>query len=137
MRFPFVIGRDDYTERLLFYFKKIYSEEEIFFPKREALVSFITSKFAAEVLEFLVESDFKGSINAASSKPVSLNTLIRLSEEALGKKALFTDKTGKSPYGVSEDGYMDCTRLNQQGLNGEDIESWLPELLEFYKERLH
>lgn len=128
VRFPIVLGADDYTERLLFHIKNIAQENEIFFPTPDAKISFISSDDAAEVLYFLGNKSPKGPINAASADPISLEEFSKEIERLVGKKILLAENPtdeNQSPYGIESDWFMDIGKLKSLGLTPCPIKSWL------------
>jgi nucleoside-diphosphate-sugar epimerase len=129
LRLPVVIGADDYTKRLLFHLEHVQEQRAIYFPNLDARKSFITSDDAAHVLDFLGQSDFEGSINAACPDAVILRDFIGVIEEFTKKKAVLADDGDFSPYGISEDWYLDCSRLNNLGLKLSNVETSLRETL--------
>ncbi len=132
IRFPIVVGHDDYTKRFDFHRDRIKSGEPIYFPNKEARISFVTSDFAGEVLFKLARLDFTGPLNVASPSPIKLSRFVEIIENHFGKNCVYAseaNETNHSPYGISKDWYMNCDRLKDLGLIGEEIETWLPEML--------
>ena len=133
VRFPIVIGLDDYTKRFEFHIERIKNEKPIFFPDIDAHISFITSDFAAEVLANLSETNLVGPINAASSQPISLRHFTEIIEKFTGKKMIQAEQLSDenlSPYGIEEDWFMNCEKLNGLGLKDAEITDWLPKFLQ-------
>ena len=132
IRFPIVIGEDDYTERFQFHVDRIKEGRPIYFPNIKAKMSFVTSDFAAEALAFFAEQDFSGPVNIASSKAISLERFIEIIENDLNKPAnIIQQESSKdhSPYGIEKDWFMNCDKLSSLGLSTEEVEQWLPKLL--------
>ena len=132
-RLPIVIGEDDYTGRFKWHLDKLVNEKEMFFPNHEAQISFVTAEFAATALKWLVESDFTGPINIASSNPIKLNDFVGLLATYTGKKPIYSSEASQenhSPYGISESWFMNCSVLNSNGLRSAEIIDWLPVLLD-------
>lgn len=128
-RFPFVLGTDDYTERLHFHIRKVHQGEAIFFPNPEARVSFIHAQDAADALKALVEGKFTGAINVGSPEPIRLIDLVAVIEKELGRKAILSKDGAPSPYGVKSDWFMNTDRLQGLGLKVAPIQEWLPKLV--------
>jgi nucleoside-diphosphate-sugar epimerase len=132
VRFPFVLGNDDYTGRFKFHVDRIRQGAPIYFPRIESKLSFVSSHDAARALAFLATSNALGAINVASPAPIALSDFINMIEAATGRTMLVADKMQEachSPYGVEEDWYMDCTQLKNLGLELPTITKWLPDLL--------
>lgn len=133
VRFPMVTGPDDPTGRLVFHLERVFEEAPIFFPNIEARLSLIQSADAARALEFLTTADFSGPINVAASIPLRMRDFVNLLEAKIGKKAKLLEGGGEadhSPYGISEDWFMDTGRLNGMGFRAGEIVDWLPGLVE-------
>lgn len=89
VRFPFVIGEDDYTKRLHFYVEHVIKEMPMYVDNLGEQMSFIFAEDAAAFLVWLTEQEFYGSINGSNAGTVSLEQIIRYVEEKTGKKAIF------------------------------------------------
>lgn len=136
VRFPMVVGPDDYTKRLKFYVDKINNGESVYFPNLEVRMSLIHSDDAAEGLLFLGNCEFTGSINLASSEPLRIKDLIQSIENTVGKKAEVRTSPEspdeKSPYGLPEDWFMNINLANSLGFTAKPISQWLPEVIKSY-----
>lgn len=85
VRFPIVLGLDDYTKRLHFHIEHIKNHQEIGISNGQAEIGFITSDEAAQFLAWVgVESDVTGPINAASNGTYALNGFIKMLEAKTG-----------------------------------------------------
>lgn len=98
VRFPFVIGEDDYTKRLHFYVEHVVKEIPMSIDNQEEQMSFIFAEDAADFLVWLGMSDFQGSMNGSNAGTVSLGQIIRYVEAKTGKKALFQKEAEAGPY---------------------------------------
>lgn len=128
VRFPIVMGPDDYTERLKFYINQVKNGESIYFPNFNAQMSFIHSLDAAEGLFLLGNIDFTGPVNMASEKPLSLKDLIKSIEKVLAKKAMIHSENkpeDKSPYGVEHDWYVNVQRAIGLDFRPVEISKWI------------
>lgn len=119
VRFPIVIGEDDYTGRFKFHVDRIQSGEEIYFPNLEAKMSFIYSDDAGLALKQIGEKGIEGPINCCSQGPLSLNELVRELEKHCGRslvKAASANDGNHSPYGVEESWYMNNQKAHEHGI---------------------
>lgn len=133
VRFPIVLGSDDYTGRFLFHIERIQKEKPLFFPNLTAKMSFINSETAANALQFLGTSDFSGPINVASPQAITLGDFIHFIEDKAKKKAVLLRELNQdvhSPYGIDQDWYMDCHQLKSLGFTTNEVNEWLPHLIE-------
>lgn len=132
VRFPIVVGADDYTGRFQFHVNRIQKSEPLFFPAIQSQMSMISSDDAAAVLEFLgLRTDLKavGPVNAASAEPIVLAEFIRAIEGMIDKKARLADAAddkNHSPYGIGGDWYMNTQKLQSLGFEAQPIREWLP-----------
>lgn len=98
VRFPFVIGKDDYTKRLHFYIEHVVKEIPMEIDNLQEQMSFIFAEDAAAFLVWLGMSDFCGPINGADAGTVSLEEIIRYTEERTGRKAVLQEGADAAPY---------------------------------------
>lgn len=130
VRFPIVLGRDDYTKRFQFHIEKIQKGEPLYFPNLEAQISFILSDDAALALEHIAGLGPQGPINAASSKPIVLADFLREISHVVGRDPLFaesTDVKNRSPYGIKSNWFMNVQKLSSLGYEARPIQTWLRE----------
>lgn len=132
VRFPIVMGEDDYTERLHFHVERIVNHEPIGFVNMEAEMSFIQATEAADFLAWVGLNDVEGPINATASGTISLKDLIELIEENTGEHAkitlLGTDDV-RSPYAIPASWYMTTEKAKQAGYTFSELMDWLPSLV--------
>lgn len=98
VRFPFVIGEDDYTKRLHFYIEHVVKELPMEIDNMQEPMSFIFAEDAAAFLVFLGTSDFCGAVNGADAGTVSLLEIIRHVEKQTGRKAVLRQGADAAPY---------------------------------------
>ncbi|WP_409477471.1 NAD-dependent epimerase/dehydratase family protein [Pseudobdellovibrio sp. HCB154] len=136
VRFPIVMGPDDYTERLKFYVDKIKNGEPVYFPNLEAQMSFIHAADAAEGLFLLGHINFTGPLNMASRMPLRLRELVNFIEQNVGKKALiYSEAKGaddKSPYGLEKDWFVNIDRALSLGFKPAPISEWIVAVIKNY-----
>ncbi|HET7657569.1 MAG TPA: NAD-dependent epimerase/dehydratase family protein [Bacillales bacterium] len=133
VRFPIVMGEDDYTERLLFHVQHIQNGEAFYLPNLQAKLSFISSEEAAEFLFWTGTSPLRGPVNACAGGDISLEELIRLIESSTGNKAVVSNKKEEadaSPYGIPTSWTMDHSKASAAGFPFTQLRDWLPKLIE-------
>lgn len=133
VRFPIVMGEDDYTRRLHFHIERIINNEPIGFVNMDAEMSFIQASEAAKFLAWVGLHDVEGPINATANGTISLKQLIALIEEKTGEHAkialLGTDES-RSPYAIPASWYMTTEKAQQAGFTFSELNDWLPTLVE-------
>ena len=133
VRFPIVLGEDDYTKRLHFHIEQVANGQETRFANLHAKMSFISSDDAADFLKFIGFSHVDGPINATSTGAYTMEELMHIIESAVGKKAKMTIEgdSGKwSPFAVKKDFYMCANKSMEAGFTCKPLEAWLPHLID-------
>ena len=132
VRFPIVMGIDDYTKRLHFHVKHVVNEEAIGFLNMDAEMSFILAEEAGQFLKWAGLTDVEGPFNATAQGTVSLKDLIALVEKATSKQAkivLVENDEIRSPYAVPASWYMTTEQAEQAGFVFSKLNDWLPGLI--------
>lgn len=136
VRFPLVLGTDDYTGRLKFHIDHVVQKKPMYFPNVTSEVSLISSDDAARSLHHVANKKIIGPLNCASEKPISLRDFVGLIEQIKSQKAIFADsvETGDhSPYGIPKDWWMSTLKAQSHGLILPPILDWLPPQITHYK----
>ena len=132
VRFPIVMGVDDYTERLHFHVKHIVNKEVIGFVNMDAEMSFILAQEAGQFLKWAGLTNVEGPFNATAQGTISLQALIMLVEKATGNQAkivLVENDEIRSPYAVPASWYMTAEKAQQAGFVFSKLNDWLPGLI--------
>ncbi|MCU6707307.1 NAD-dependent epimerase/dehydratase family protein [Paenibacillus sp. J5C_2022] len=132
VRFPIVMGLDDYTDRLNFHIRHVQSGNPIGMPNPQARMSYIHADEAADFLYWLGKSELAGPVNACASGHISNEELIELISEATGKSGKLvqeTDEAHQSPYGVPADWGLDTSKASAAGYTFTQLHEWLPALV--------
>lgn len=135
VRFPIVVGKDDYTERIKFHVEKVMREEEIGARNFDIRFSFISSDEAADFLYKMGESNFTGSINPGSRGDISLMELIQIIESHVSKKAVITTEVTKenaSPFGLEGSWSINTEKAENLGFIFSELNGLLNDLIQFY-----
>ncbi|MEK3994056.1 NAD-dependent epimerase/dehydratase family protein [Psychrobacillus sp. FSL K6-2365] len=132
VRFPIVIGLNDYTERLNYYIRKVRDHEDVHFVNLEAAMDFISEEEAGDFLAWVGQSDFEGPINATSNGYVRMGELLEYIEEKVEKHAnvvTTTDEESGSPYNISETWLISNEKAKSLGYEFKDLKEYLPGLI--------
>jgi nucleoside-diphosphate-sugar epimerase len=132
VRFPIVLDENDVTERLQFHVNRIKHKKPIFLSNIESMIAFISADDAAKALYQLSQNEFNGPINVASSEPISLKDCMGKIEEIVGSELILPEEQteeNESPYNISADWYMDCSKLEDLGIELEPINNYLPRMI--------
>ncbi|WP_078550046.1 Rossmann-fold NAD(P)-binding domain-containing protein [Litchfieldia alkalitelluris] len=76
VRFPIIVGRDDFTKRLKMHVDWVKENNPIMIEHPDLRYGFIDSHEAATFLYQIAESDYQGPINPGSEGDISLRELI-------------------------------------------------------------
>lgn len=131
-RFPIVLGEDDYTLRLYHEVKKVQEGRPLNYPNPEALFSFISSKDAARALLWLSEMKPEGAFNFSSGDTIRIRELTSLIEKETGKKAILSQNAEGSPFGITDDFFMNVEKAASMGFKCSDLSEWLNSLVAYY-----
>ncbi len=132
VRFPIVLGENDYTKRMVYYINKVIAEETIYLRNLEADISFINEDEAGKFLSWIGSTDFQGPINACTNGTVTLREFLTYIEEATGKKAkveISLDDEKETPYAISSTWTLSNRKASDLGFQFENMHEWLPELI--------
>lgn len=133
VRFPLVVGPDDYTGRLKWHVDRIKAGQKIYFPNIDAQVSLIHSTDAGSVLSALSTSQTSGPLNVCSPEPIRLRSMIDEIERCVGREVVLAEHADDqihSPFGIESDWYMSTAKLSSLGIEADRIETWLGDLIE-------
>lgn len=133
VRFPIVMGEDDYTRRLHFHVERVANEETIGFLNMGAEMSFIQATEAARFLKWAGMSQVEGPYNATANGRISLDEFIHLVEEATGKTAKISLEKNddiRSPYAIPSSWYMTNEKATNSGFQFTNLHDWLKPLIE-------
>ncbi|TKJ91669.1 NAD-dependent dehydratase [Paenibacillus sp. CFBP13512] len=133
VRFPIVLGPNDYTKRLDFHVERVLSGKVIGISNLEAQMNFIHEQEAAEFLFWLgISSELTGPVNARSDGEVSLRELVEWIEQGTEQQAIIqseTDDEAQSPFGVPDSWIMDTSKAKQDGFQFYVLSDWMPALI--------
>ncbi len=133
VRFPYVIGEDDYTNRLFFYVEHILRDIPMYIDNLEAETGFIHSGEAGSFLAWLADKELTGPINAASSNTITLSKIIDYVEGRTGRKAILADSGVPGPYNSDNTTFsLNTDKAVSGGFQFSRLDSWIYELLDTY-----
>lgn len=132
VRYPFVIGADDYTNRLEFYVKHVKKGIPMYIDNIDAQMSFIGSREAGEFMAFLVDKDFTGAVNGASHGTISVREILTYVEERTGAKAILSTDGELAPYNGEPPYSINTQKAESLGYTFTELKDWIYELLDEY-----
>lgn len=132
VRFPFVIGEDDYTERLMFYVEHTIKEIPMYIDNLECQMAFVKSDEAGKFMAFLATQDFRGAINASAYGTISLCEILKYVEEKTGHKAIIDENGDVAPYNGEPEYSINTERAEKLGFKFSNLHDFIFELLDYY-----
>lgn len=132
VRYPVVLGRRDYTNRLRSYVQNMLEGQPMYIDNMDSRLSFISSEEAGGFLAYLVGQDCTGAINGANEGTVSVGEILAYVSEKTGKMPVLREDGIAMPYNGMADYSVNTSRANQLGWRFTDIRTWIFELLDYY-----
>ncbi|WP_342549049.1 NAD-dependent epimerase/dehydratase family protein [Paenibacillus sp. FSL P2-0089] len=134
VRFPIVLGTDDYTRRLHFHIEHVLAGRPVGIPNPQAEISFIRSDEAADFLHWLGRegSAVTGPVNACSDGTLTIGGVISIIEQITGRTAIVQSEaaeTDQSPFGIGASWFMDTAKARSAGFSFLSLSEWFPELV--------
>lgn len=136
VRFPFVIGEDDYTNRLLFYIEHIVKQKPMFVNNYTNQMAFVRSDEAGKFLAFLADKPFVGAVNGASAGTISIEEIAEYVKTKTGKTAILHIDGEKAPYNDEHEYSINTDIANRLGFAFSPLDNWIFSLIDFYIEQL-
>ena len=133
VRYPVVMGKNDYTGRLRYYIEHIISGKPMFISNKSLHISYLYEEDAADMFADILTTDISGPVNACAGDGITLNEIIGYTEKKTGKTAVF-DKTGDAaPYnGFEVDVSYDTSKAGKYGITFRPHKEWIYDLIDFY-----
>ena len=132
VRYPFAIGKDDYTKRLLFYVEHTMRSIPMYIDNIDYQMSYIRSDEAGRFLAFLADKDICGAINGSSDGTISIREIIAYVEKKTGAKAVLDAKGDAAPYNCEPEYSINTDRAKSLGFCFSSLHDWVYDLLDYY-----
>ncbi|QVK21572.1 NAD-dependent epimerase/dehydratase family protein [Mycoplasmatota bacterium] len=130
VRYPFVVGNDDYTNRLKFYVEHIINGLPMYIDNLNDQLCFISSNECGNALAELASKNYVGPLNFSNSGAISIKEIINYIERKTGKIAEYAKNGDAGPYNgkyVSSLNLSECNKLN---IDFSDVREWIFNLLD-------
>lgn len=132
VRFPYVIGEDDYTKRLYYYVEHIQKEIPMNVDNPREAISFIRSSEAGDFLAWIAGSGFRGPVNACSKGTITLEEIFDYVEGKTGKKPILDHNAEAAPYSSGEAFSLNTRKAIEAGFSFTELDDWIYKLLDYY-----
>lgn len=137
VRYPFVIGKDDYTNRLRFYVEHVIRSIPMCIDNLDYQMGYIRSDEAGKFLAFLADrkhdkEDSIRVINGSSTGTISLKEMLSYVEKRTGKQAVISSTGDAAPYNGEVEYSINTERAERLGFRFTNLHDWIYELLDYY-----
>jgi nucleoside-diphosphate-sugar epimerase len=133
VRFPVVIGENDYTKRLQFYVEHVVKQNPIVLNSLDGKLSFIHEKEAGEFLAWCGMENIEGPINACNNGAISMGEVIRFIEENSGTKALIQEAGDNiAPYNELTNCTLHNRKARELGFPFRELNTEIKNVLQHY-----
>lgn len=132
VRYPFVIGKDDYTKRLLFYVEHTMKNIPMKIDNLDAQMGFIRADEAGRFMAFLADKNVRGAINASAEGTVSLREIISYVEKKTGTKAVISPSGEDAPYNGEQAYSINTDKAKELGFCFSTLHDQIYGLLDHY-----
>lgn len=132
VRFPIVLGPDDYTKRLHFHIERVLAQQPIGASNPDAKRTFIHAQEAADFLYWVGQSGINGPVNACSLGEMSVKDIVAAIEKETEKTAILQTDTAEehlSPFEVPSSWLMDTTKAAAAGFSFWQLQEWMDRLI--------
>lgn len=129
VRFPIVLGPDDYTDRLKFYVDTIRQGKPVVLHNPDARMGFISSWEASAFLEWIGRAHVTGPFNAASEGVMSLRELMERIAMHLGTTVNIVTEGESTPYDTDRDYYMSIAEAKKAGFVFSQLDDWIDRVI--------
>lgn len=132
IRFPFGIGKDDYTKRLYFYIEHIILQKPMYIDNIDRQMSYVRSDEGGKFIASFVENDVMGTFNGSSEQTISLREICEYVEKKTGKKAVLSDNGDKAPYNGEVEYSLNVDKAKAIGFNFTPLYDWIYDLIDYH-----
>ncbi len=132
IRYPFVIGKDDYTNRLSFYVSHVMNEIPMHIDNLNVPMSFITSSDAGHFLCFMVEQHYTGPINGSCNGTISIQDILSYIELKTGMLAILDSSGEEAPYNGTPSNRINTEKAQKLGFVFSELNEEIFSLIDTY-----
>lgn len=135
VRYPIVLGKNDYTGRLEFYIEHIMNQKVMKIENYDSRICFVEETEAGEFMAFLVECNYYGPINGCSLGTISMREIIKYIESRTGKSAIIDSCGDEAPFNKVQNNSLNIDKAKQLGYHFSHLKDWIYELIDYYIEK--
>lgn len=132
VRYPFVLGKDDYTNRLKFYIEHVIKSIPMNVDNINCQMSFIRSDEAGHFIACLIDKDIHGAINGSSDGTISIKEIIEYVEKKTGATAKISEDGENAPYNGTPEYSINTEKAKKTGFTFSSLSDWIYDLIDYY-----
>lgn len=136
VRAPYVVGKNDYTKRLLFYVEHIMSDISMYIDNLDEQICFANAIETGEFLADLIYKRNVGSINVCAEGTMSIRDIVYYVEQKTGHKLKLDEKGDTAPYNGTMSNSLCLKKAKAIGKQFENVHTWMPVLLDYYIDQI-
>lgn len=136
VRYPFVIGKDDYTKRLCFYIEHVIKGMPMYVDNIDCQMGFIRSDEAGKFMAFLIDKNYSGPVNGSAHGTISIREILDYVSKKTGKKAILSEDGEKAPYNGEPEYSISTNKAEKLGYKFSNLKDWIYEIIDYYIELL-
>ena len=132
VRYPVVLGEDDYTKRLFYYVEHVMKSIPMHIDNLDAQMSYIRSDEAGKFLAFLAGREVNGAINGSAGDTISVREILAYVEQKTGAKAALAQDGDPAPYNGEPAYSINTSKAAALGFQFSSLKDWIYDLLDDY-----
>lgn len=132
VRYPFVVGKDDYTKRLLFYVEHTIRSIPMHIDDPDLQMGFIRSEEAGRFMAYLVDQDIQGAVNGSAAGTISIREILAYIEKKTGAKAVIDAAGENAPYNGTPEYSINTEKARALGFRFSALGDWIFGLIDHY-----
>ena len=132
IRFPYVVGPDDYSGRFRFYIDHVMTGTPMHITNMDSTLGFIRAQDAGHFLVQLMQSDFRGTINGGSPEGISVGEMLQYVTERTGKTPVLSLDGDEAPYNPETPFTLNVERAAANGMNFPPLKDWIYGLIDHF-----
>ncbi len=130
VRYPVVLGKHDYTNRLRFYIDHVLNEKAMYADDLDMETPFIHETEAGEFMAYIADRKICGAVNGCSSGTITIRQIVSRIEELTKKTAVFDPSGDPAPYnGAKAGASYDTAKARKTGYRFSRLEDWIYDLI--------
>lgn len=132
VRYPFVVGKDDYTKRLLFYVEHTVKSIPMHIDNPDRQMGLICSEEAGRFMAYLVDQDLRGAVNGSAEGTISIREILAYVEKKTGAKAVMDAAGESAPYNGTPEYSIHTEKAKALGFRFSALGDWIFALIDHY-----